>query len=75
MGFFDDNNDERSSTWLRDVLGNNVAEVRKSGDRSTLHDRLGNRLGTYDAREDVTRDPIGNFVGKGNWLATLFGRR
>jgi len=74
MGFFENDRD-RSSAWLRDVLGNNVAEIRRDGDRSTLHDRLGNRLGTYDSREDVTRDPIGNFVGKGNWLATLLGRR
>ena len=77
MGFNDDHDDGRmpAEGWLRDPLGNNVAEVRHFADTAVLQDQLGNRLGSYDPRQDLTLDPIGNIVGQGNWLGTLLGRR
>jgi len=77
MGYDDDHDDCRmpSEGWLRDPLGNNVAEVRHQDDTAVLHDPLGNRLGSYDPRQDRTVDPLGNIVGQGNWLGALLGRR
>ena len=77
MGFDDDRDDCRMPPegWLRDPLGNHVAEVRHYDDTAVLHDRLGNGLGAYDPRQDRTFDPLGNIVGQGNWLGTLLGRR
>ena len=56
---------------LRDKYGNRLGEVVTRGSKSTLRDLYGILLGSYDAHDDWTRDRYGNFVGRGNLLATF----
>ena len=56
---------------LRDKYGMRIGEIRIEGSKQTLWDKHYNRLGSYDANDDWTRDKYGNFVGRGNLLVTL----
>jgi len=56
---------------LRDKYGNFLGEIRIDGSKQTLRDKHFNPLGSYDSRDDWTRDKYGNPVGRGNLLVTL----
>jgi hypothetical protein len=70
MGLFDD--DDRDE--LRDTLGNFIGEISRLDGDLVARDRLGNILGRYDERQNRTTDPIGNLIGIGDWLGSLFRR-
>jgi hypothetical protein len=56
---------------LKDKKGNKIGEIRDWNGRLAIFDKVGNRLGEYDAKTNVTKDAKGNKVGTGNLLATL----
>ena len=56
---------------LRDRYGDRIGEIQINGSKSTLRDKCGNPLGSYDSHDDFTRDLYGNPIGKGNLLVTL----
>jgi hypothetical protein len=70
MGFFDDEDRDE----LRDTLGNFIGEISRLDSDLVARDRLGNILGRYDERQNRTTDPIGNLIGIGDWLGSLFRR-
>ena len=54
---------------LKDRYGVKLGEIRPEGNRETLYDKYGVRLGYYDGR--CTYDKYGRKLGEGNLLATL----
>ena len=56
---------------LRNKHGEKIGEIQMNGSKSTLRDRHGNLLGSYDSHDDLTRDLYGNPIGRGNLLVTL----
>lgn len=59
---------------LRDRLGRLIGTIRTNPDgKMELRDKLGSFKGTYDPKNDETRDRLGRYVGKGNLLVTLLG--
>lgn len=73
MGLFDDEVCLPAAGWKSDHLGSGIAEVRHENGRAVLRDRLGNHLGTYDPRQDLTLDPAGKVLGRGNRLLAILG--
>lgn len=61
-----------STQDLRDRNGNLLGKINTlSNGKFELRDRVGNLKGTYDPRQNETRDKVGNLVAKGNMLTTL----
>jgi hypothetical protein len=56
---------------LRDRLGNVIAQIEVNGYKRILRDKVGNKLGEYDSRDNKTRDKYSNVVGSGDLLMTL----
>ena len=57
---------------LRDRNGRKIGEIREiRGGKLEIRDNNGRKLGTYDPREDKTRDSNGRSIGYGNLLTTL----
>ena len=56
---------------LRDRHGEKIGEIQMNGSKSTLRDKYGNPLGSYNSHDDFTRDLYGNPIGRGNLLVTL----
>jgi hypothetical protein len=56
---------------LPDRQGAKVGEIEVVGPEQVLRDRQGRRLGSYDARTDLTRDRQGSIVGRGNLLTRM----
>lgn len=57
---------------LRDRNGRRLGEIKEvGGGKLEIRDSNGRRCGTYDPREDRTRDSQGRPIGSGNLLATL----
>ena len=54
---------------LKDRYGRKLGEIRDEGNRQTIYDKYGIRLGYYDGR--YTYDKYGRKIGEGNLLATL----
>ena len=54
---------------LKDRYGRKLGEIRDEGNRQTIYDKYGIRLGYYDGR--YTFDKYGRKIGEGNLLATL----
>lgn len=64
--------DRMSQEYLRDRLGNKIGKiVTQSDGKLVLYSRLNERLGTYNPRDNITKDRLGRVVGKGNLLTTL----
>lgn len=57
---------------LKDRYGNKIGQVlTKTNGTQVIKNKVGNNVGTYDPVKDVTKDRVGNVVGRGNLLATL----
>lgn len=54
---------------LKDRYGSKIGEIRDEGNKQTIYDKYGSRLGYYDGR--YTYDKYGSRIGEGNMLATL----
>ena len=54
---------------LKDRYGSKIGEIRDEGNRQTIYDKYGSRLGYYDGR--YTYDKYGSKIGEGNMLTTL----
>lgn len=54
---------------LKDRYGVKIGEIKDEGNRQTIYDKYGVRLGYYDGR--YTYDKYGVKVGEGNLLALL----
>jgi hypothetical protein len=63
--------EESLNNDLRNASGRLIGRIRVTGTMATLEDATGKRLGTYDLRDDVTRDAAGRKVGTGNGLSLL----
>jgi len=71
---FDDSDPD--TEVLYDALGSPVGAIgRGSSGRIEAHDNLGNLLGSYEEGSNISFDPIGVSIGRGNWMPALFGRR
>ena len=61
-----------SQEYLKDRLGKVIGRiVTQSDGKLVLYSRLSERLGTYNPRDNVTKDRLGRVVGKGNLLTML----
>jgi hypothetical protein len=49
--------------------------IDRHGDLNTAMSPNEGGIGTYNAINNMTLDHNGNFVGWGNWLPSLFGRK
>lgn len=60
---------------IRDRMGRPIGtiDVQPSGDK-ILRDPAGRILGRYDKRSDLTKDPHGRTVAKGDALTMLLNR-
>ena len=56
---------------LRDRNGSLIGKVEHTAHTQILWDKNNSKLGTYDPRENATRDRNGRKVGSGNLLLTL----
>jgi hypothetical protein len=56
---------------LRDRDGSVIAQIEINGHKRILRDKVGNKIGEYDSRDNKTRDKYGNQVGTGDLLLTL----
>ena len=57
---------------LRDSHNKHIGTIRTLGSgKLELRDHLGKMLGTYDPRNNETRDAGNHVIGKGNLLTTL----
>ena len=54
---------------LKDRYGSKIGEIRDEGNKQTIYDKYGSRLGYYDGR--YTYDKYGSRIGEGNMLVTL----
>ncbi|NLB48655.1 MAG: hypothetical protein GX813_02270, partial [Erysipelotrichia bacterium] len=53
---------------------NKLGSIKDKGSELIIYDRYGNRCGSYDKRNNTTKDRQGNKVGTGNLLALLLSR-
>lgn len=61
-----------SSQDLRDKNGNLLGKINTlSNGKLELRDKTGNLKGTYDPKQNETRDKVGNLVARGNMLTNL----
>ena len=61
-----------SQEYLKDRLGKVIGRiVTQSDGKLVLYSRFSERLGTYNPRDNVTKDRLGRVVGKGNLLTML----
>lgn len=56
---------------LRNKRNQLVAKIYTKQGISILKDIKGRKLGSYDSKENKTRDVSGVLVGYGNWLVAL----
>jgi hypothetical protein len=73
VGLFDEDVCLPAAGGISDRLGFHLAEIRHEDGRAVLRDPMGNHLGTYDPRQDLTFDPAGNVLGRGNRLLAILG--
>jgi len=63
------------SQELRDKVGRLIGRIQaEPSGRLVLRDAVGRPLGTFDPRDNVTRDSKGNRVGTGNLLSMMLRR-
>ena len=60
-----------ANEMLRDRNGNIIGQIEINGHKRILRDKVGNKLGEYDPRDNKTRDKYSNVVGTGDLLLTL----
>lgn len=56
---------------FRDRNGSVSGQIETNGYKRILRDKVGNKLGEYDSRDNKTRDKHSNVVGNGDLLLTL----
>lgn len=57
---------------LRNKHGIKIGKIETFGDKKTIRDRFGKKLGEFDGK--VTRDAQGRLVGSGDLLTSLLPR-
>lgn len=56
---------------IRDRNNRLLGKIRQVGSKLEARDAQNRLKGTYDPRDDTTRDPSNRLVGKGNLLSAL----
>ncbi|MGN6617847.1 MAG: hypothetical protein ACTHJ5_11790 [Ilyomonas sp.] len=57
--------------YLRDSMGNVIAEIKQQGSLQVIYGTTGNSLGWYNPNTNITYDANGNTYGVGNLLTRL----
>ncbi len=57
--------------YLRDSMGNVIAEIKQQGSNEVIYGTNGNSLGWYNPNTNTTYDANGNTYGVGNLLTRL----
>ena len=58
-------------TVIRDRNSNRIGSIVESGGRQIARDKIGNTLGYFYSKKNVTSDRFGNRVCEGNALSAL----